>query len=106
MQAVLWEVLLTPAERLASLRALLNELHLTDRLTAAHLNALTQKIDAAERALARGNSRAVSAHARALAAQVKAFARAGVLTESESALLSDDALTLAEPAHESQDNRP
>ena len=106
MQAVLWEVLLTPAERLASLRALLNELHLTDRLTAAHLNALTQKIDAAERALARGNSRAVSAHARALAAQVKAFARAGVLTESESALLSDDALTLAEPAHESQDDRP
>jgi len=47
-----------------------------------------------------------SAHARALAAQVKAFGRAGMLTESESALLSDDALTLADPSHEPQDDRP
>ena len=103
---MLWDVSLTPAERLASLRALLNQLHRTDRLTAAHLNALTNKIDAAERALARGDSRAVSAHARALAAQVKAFGRAGMLTESESALLSDDALTLADASHEPQDDRP
>jgi probable HAF family extracellular repeat protein len=94
VQAVLWDISLTPAERLASLRALLHQLHLIDRLSAAHLNALTNKIDSAERALARGHSRAVSAHAGALIAHVAALAQAGVLTASESALLSGDAETL------------
>lgn len=94
VQAVLWDISLSATERLASLRALLNQLQLIDRLSAAHVNALTNKIDAAERALARGPSRAVSAHAGALIAQVTALARAGVLTASESALLIGDAETL------------
>jgi probable HAF family extracellular repeat protein len=94
VQAVLWSVQLNPTERLASLRALLHELHVINRLSAAHLRALTNKIEAAERALAAGHTRAVSAHAAALIAQLQAFARSGRLHESEAALLIGDAMTL------------
>jgi len=94
VQAVLWDIQLQPSERLASLRVLLNELHLIDRLSSAHLQALTNKVEAAERALARGNARAVSAHVGALISQLNAFVRAGLLNESEAALLIGDAMTL------------
>lgn len=94
VQGVLWDIELTPSERLASLRALLNELHLIGRLSSPHLQALTNKVEATERALARGNTRAVSAHAGALIAQLNAFVQAGLLNQSEAALLIGDAMTL------------